>query len=248
MTNVSSFDMPFAKRFVEARQTLLSQFLPGLRQQLALESALDAGCGVGYFASFLRTMGFAPVNAFDARPENVTEASRRFSGIQFLCANVEDVAVRQLGSADLVLAMGLLYHLENPFIAIRNLHALTRKVMILETVCTPETRPVLYLRDEFENETQSLHSVSFYPSEGCVIKMCYRAGFPFLFKSTRFPAHEDFHATISRKRCRTILVASNVPISNNFLIPTRELFDIPNPLLRGWANMAKKLMQRVHFA
>ena len=43
--------------------------------------------------------------------------------------NVEDPQVRELGASDLVLCPGLLYHLENPFQAIRNLHALTARIL-----------------------------------------------------------------------------------------------------------------------
>jgi hypothetical protein len=41
---------------------------------------------------------------------------------------VEDLSLRDIGTVDLVLSVGLLYHLENPFRAIRNFHALTGKL------------------------------------------------------------------------------------------------------------------------
>src|SRR5437870_267493 len=86
------FDGPHSRRLTEARQRLLGTVLPTLRQQAGLDTALDVGCGVGFFSGFLHAMGFR-VLAYDGRPENVEEASRRFPEIEFLTADIEDPKV-----------------------------------------------------------------------------------------------------------------------------------------------------------
>ena len=61
----------------------------------------------------------------DGRQENVEEAQRRFPQIPFRICNAQESALRDLGRFDLVFCFGLLYHLENPLIAIRQLCAMT---------------------------------------------------------------------------------------------------------------------------
>lgn len=91
LSTAFNFDRLHATRLVEARQALLREILPAYVQEHGLRTALDAGCGVGYFSAFLRDMGFE-VSAFDARLQNVEEA-RRHPRITFSIANMEDQCV-----------------------------------------------------------------------------------------------------------------------------------------------------------
>lgn len=237
MQEVLVFDLPHSLRLTEARQSLLREVLPVLKQCVTLQTALDAGCGVGYFASFLHGMAFS-VTAFDARPGNVEEARRRFPHIEFKVADVQDPAVCQLGMFDLVLCFGLLYHLENPFAAIRNLHALTKKVLLVESMCVANPLPTLLFRDEGQGEDQSLRFVAFYPSESCLVKMLYRAGFSHVYRFTLLPDHEDFRATLWRRKVRTLLAATKVHIDVPFLAPVPEPVSTSDPWRTGWAKVA----------
>jgi hypothetical protein len=79
--------------------------------------------------------------------------------------------ILQLGWFDLVLCFGLLYHLENPLRAIRHLRGLTEKCLLLESMCLPEEKPSMLLREEPRQEDQSLTDVACYPSEGSLVKM-----------------------------------------------------------------------------
>jgi 2-polyprenyl-3-methyl-5-hydroxy-6-metoxy-1,4-benzoquinol methylase len=137
MTGTFIFDQPIARDFVEARQAFLQKILPPMKAALDLRNAIDVGCGVGYFSEFLREMGFA-VTAVDGRDENITEANLRHADINFQVRNVEDLRIRELGSFDLVLCFGLLYHLEHPMLAFRNLHPLTNKLLLIESACVPQ--------------------------------------------------------------------------------------------------------------
>ena len=101
----------------------------------------------GYFSALLQALHL-DVLALDGRAENIEEARSRVPGVEFRLADAEDSAVRALGKFDLTLCFGLLYHLENPFAAIRNLFALTRKIALVEGVCLPWDEPTLGVLDE----------------------------------------------------------------------------------------------------
>ncbi len=51
-------------------------------------------------------------------------------------------------------------------------------------MCLPEEKPSMLLREEPHQEDQSLTDVACYPSEGSLVKMLYRAGFPAIRKRT----------------------------------------------------------------
>ena len=205
------FDLPAARRLTAARHTFLLRLLAQL-SGLSLHTALDAGCGVGYFSSFLRERGFKVV-AFDGRADNVAEARRRNPEIDFRVADVESPEIFGFGAFDLVLCFGLLYHTENPFRVLRNLHAVTRSLLAIETMCFSGRSPALFLRDEGTVVDQGLRLVALYPTEVIVVAMLYRAGFPYVYRSADPPQHPDFQPGLFRRRKRTVVIASKVALS-----------------------------------
>jgi SAM-dependent methyltransferase len=202
------FDSDLARNYTEVRQTFIGEFLAGVRKQVELTTALDVGCGVGYFSQFLSGLGFRVV-AIDGRSTNIQEAKKRWPEIAFLTRNAEDPALPEIGTFDFVLCVGLLYHLENPFLAIRNLCFVTGKLLAIESMCAPGDHPSMELLDEYHEEDQGLEHFAFYPTESCLVKMLYRAGFPFVYGFKQLPDHPAFRATRARHRERTMLVASH---------------------------------------
>ena len=215
------FDLEESVRFVEARSEFLRAFLATFREPLQLKTALDVGCGVGYFSGLLQQLGLE-VSAFDGRESNIAEAQRRHPGVKFFVADVEELNGRETGAFDLVLCFGLLYHLENPLRALRRLHAVTGKVLLIESVCVPEQAPLFYMRDEPELADQALHAVACYPTEGALVKMAYAAGFPAVYRAARLPEHEDFRPRLGRRPRRTIIVAPVSPIQDSSLVLADE--------------------------
>jgi len=222
------FDQPHARRFVEARRAMLQLPLVDFREKLGIKSVADAGCGIGYFSSFLQSLGFKVVG-FDGRAGNIDEARRRHPDIRFDVANVEE-PILHMGVFDLVFCVGLLYHLENPLRALRNLAAITDKVLLIESYSTPQAETVLYLREEPHHEDQSLTYLALYPSESSLIKLCYRIGFSSVYRFSPLPDHEDFRDRRGRKRQRTMLIASRLsPLEFPYLWPVAEPRDFSDP-------------------
>ena len=208
---LTPFDRKEYRALIEAREQTLRRIVKRLKPALGLSTAVDAGCGVGFFSQTLAECGLSTCG-FDGRAENVEEARKRFSGIPFEQADVETREISQMGQFDLVLCFGLLYHLENPLRAIRNLRAITGKCLVLESMCLPEDRCSSLLRQEPRQDDQSLTEMAFYPSESSLVKMLYRAGFAKVYRVTPLPDHDDFRETREHWRRRTVLLASQTPI------------------------------------
>ena len=102
------------------RQTLAREF-PSDR---GVASAVDLACHQGWFSAHLAQAGFGRVLGVDARPEHVADASLIRDALslpqwQLLQSDVHALDTAALGTHDLVLCFGLIYHLENPVGALR---------------------------------------------------------------------------------------------------------------------------------
>src|SRR5205807_521141 len=111
----------------------------------------------------------------------------------------------------------------------------TRKLVLIGGICVPGPRSILELRDEVASEDQGLSSSAFYPTENCLVKMLYGAGFRVVYRFTVLPEHEDYRAALFSKKVRTMLAASKVPLTSTFLCPVPEPQNSPNPWATRWA-------------
>jgi FkbM family methyltransferase len=78
------------------------------------------------------------------------------------------------------------------------------------------------LQEEPRQDNQSLTDVAFYPSEGCLTKMLYRAGYGYVYRLVALPDHNDFKDTPTHRRRRTVLFASLVPVVTAEVTPLAE--------------------------
>lgn len=109
---------------------------------LAGHNAIDIACHQGWFATKLAQWHADDVLAIDARSEHVADTTmiRDALGLTHLRVQQSDVHALDaagLGTFDLVLMLGLIYHLENPVGALRQARALTRQVCVVETQIVP---------------------------------------------------------------------------------------------------------------
>ncbi len=209
--NLTAFDTRRYLDLIRTRRATIRRVVRALKPALGLRNAVDAGCGVGFFAQTLTDLGLE-TRGFDGRLENVVEARKRFPKIAFEQGDIESAEIAALGRFDLVLCFGLLYHLESPMRAIRHLGALTGKGLLIESMCVPGDEARMMLREEPLQHDQSLTDMAFYPSEPCLVKMLYRAGFAYVYRVRPLPEHDDFRETGDHARRRTILFASHKPV------------------------------------
>jgi hypothetical protein len=109
---------------------------------LAGHTAIDIACHQGWFASKLAEWGADDVLAVDARAGHVADTALIRDALQLpklrvLQSDVHALVPAQLGRFDLVLMLGLIYHLENPIGALRQARALTRHLCVVETQVVP---------------------------------------------------------------------------------------------------------------
>lgn len=105
-------------------------------------TALDLASHQGWFAWNMARSGFGRVLGVDARQSHVDD-SNLISGIygmdhlSFRQGDIHEQNPEELGQFDVVLMLGLLYHLENPVGALRVCRALCKRLCVIETQIVP---------------------------------------------------------------------------------------------------------------
>jgi tRNA (mo5U34)-methyltransferase len=115
-----------------------------LPASLAGQTVLDIGAWDGFFAFECERRGAARVVAADYYSWHGTgwgakagfELARQALGsrVEDVDVDVMDLSPDRLGTFDVVLFLGVLYHLRHPLLAIERIAAVTRGTLILETV------------------------------------------------------------------------------------------------------------------
>jgi hypothetical protein len=111
-------------------------------------TALDLACHQGWFALHLARRGFDSILGVDARAEHLADAQLMADvlGVRTLRPlqlDIEDARPADLGTHDVTLMLGLLYHLENPVRALRLARAVTRRLLVVESQVVPNLSGVV---------------------------------------------------------------------------------------------------------
>lgn len=115
-----------------------------LPQDLTGKSVLDVGCNAGFYALEAKRRGARRVLGVDGQRQHVRQAVfvRNVLGldVEFRRLNVYELTRRNVGEFDVTLALGLIYHLKHLILALENLFAVTRELLIIETAVMPPKR------------------------------------------------------------------------------------------------------------
>jgi hypothetical protein len=84
----------------------------------------------------------------------------------------------RFGQFDVVFGYGLLYHVENPAAALRNMAAVCKELLLLETIVCDYDKPVVVFDDETKTVSQALDGVGSRPSPSFVVMTLDRIGVP----------------------------------------------------------------------
>jgi ubiquinone/menaquinone biosynthesis C-methylase UbiE len=106
--------------------------------RLAAIRCLDIGCHEGFYSVAMARKGVQQVVGVDVREASLEKA--RFvtdvlglRNATYREGNCERLSPSDPGEFELTLFLGVLYHLENPMLCLRNIGAITRELCVVET-------------------------------------------------------------------------------------------------------------------
>jgi SAM-dependent methyltransferase len=181
------FDGDAALRINDARMRAIDS----LGLDFDAKCVLDVGSGPGHFTRFY-TSRRCSVTAVDGRADNIDALRQRHPDVRAVVGDVQSFDLTALGRFDIVHCLGLLYHLENPIAALRNMFNACAGVLLLETIVLDAVGPLLALDDEPKTVNQALAGIGCRPTPSFVAMALNRVGFPFVYGLAELPDHEDF--------------------------------------------------------
>jgi SAM-dependent methyltransferase len=184
---IECFDTEAAQRINRARL----DHLASLGLPLVGRSVLEVGAGVGHLTTFFVDRG-CHVVATEARAENSAELRRRLPTVDVRPADVEE-SLTSLGRFDVVFCYGLLYHLENPLRALRNMAEVCEQLLLIETMLCDSRFAIMRLEDETLSANQALRGLAHRPSPAYLATALNRVGFDHVYQATDPPDYQDYH-------------------------------------------------------
>jgi 2-polyprenyl-3-methyl-5-hydroxy-6-metoxy-1,4-benzoquinol methylase len=183
---VESFDTDAALELNSARLAHLAS----LDLPIEGRTVLEVGAGVGRLTDFFLKRGCSIV-VTEARAENVAELRHRLPTVDARVADVEE-DLQHLGRFGVVFCYGLLYHLESPLRALRNMAAVCDDLLLIETMVCDARAPLLRIDDEAKSVNQALRGLAHHPSPPYLAIALNRAGFDYVYAATNPPDHPDY--------------------------------------------------------
>lgn len=216
----STLELFSTKEYLAINSARLAH-LESLGLPLRERTVLDVGSGPGDLARFFVDKG-CDVVCVDGRPENIDGLHTLYPDLRAFVADVDGQPLDDFGTFDVVFCYGLLYHLENPVASLRNMAAVCKELLLVETVICDYDAPILRLVDEELVSTQAIRGLGSRPSPSFVGIALNRIGFPYVYMPTDQPDHPDFQfcwrndLAVQRDghQLRSVFVASRQKLSN----------------------------------
>jgi tRNA (mo5U34)-methyltransferase len=162
----------------------------GLPEDMTGMRVLDIGCNEGFFSFEAERRGAESVVGIDSNPMVV----RRFnlcrmamgSKADAYLTNVYDIKPRTVGTFDLVMFFGVLYHLRHPLLALEKIFEVASGTLLLQTACFDDPalgedsaakfHPFGIESGPAEKRVWD-HTVFWIPNSACVRDMLLHVGF-----------------------------------------------------------------------
>ena len=142
---------------------------------------LDIGAWDGWFSFEMERRGAEVVAVDCVEIENFLYAhDARKSKVDYRILDVMELTPRTLGYFDVVLFLGVLYHLKHPLIGLEKVCELTRDLAIVESYTADDPTAIdNYPRMEFYEHDELSEQLDnwFGPSVECMLALCRTAGF-----------------------------------------------------------------------
>jgi len=187
-----------------AREGFLRNCISQIPFRSELATALDLGCGAGYFSGIMYELGFE-VTGLDLRKENIEVCQARYPDINFGLINL-DKDFGDIGSYDVVLMFGILYHLESPLQTILRLKKTIDRIGIVSTRVAAGEELAMYLFEEKVGVAHNIARTTVVPTFPGIVNIFRDAGFDFIYLPQEQPNNIQWSPRFGNGRRYSFLV------------------------------------------
>lgn len=142
------------------------------------KKVLELGCGHGHISAELQKLG-AIVTCSDGRAEHGPIIEKKFPRLPFICHDCDSKSWPFDDKYDLIIHMGLLYHLQDPEYSIKQVCKHCNNLVIETTVMDHYDEHKIVFRTE-KGFDQGIHNIGSFFSEYFVERCLNESGFYYL--------------------------------------------------------------------
>ncbi len=169
-----------------------------LGDSIAGYTAVEFGTNWGGFSIDLACSGAKKVLGIDVRSDNIAKAKMlakyvRVQNVEFECADIYDVTQKNSVQFDIVLNLGLMYHITDPYRLIKHTFETCRVCAVVDTIThrEPFSGYIQGVPKDLERSEWGIHRVELHPTYRGLIDVMQAVGFRDIIEfSPVFP--EDF--------------------------------------------------------
>lgn len=162
---------------LEQQRQRLRQF--PIPEDLTGKRVLDVGAWDGWFSFEMERRG-AEVVAVDVTTSTRLMEAKKLLGsrIDYRIGDICRLTARDVGTFDIVLFLGVLYHLKHPLLALENVCGMCREMACIESFVTDTDPRAIPLMEFYEtNELRGQADNWVGPNLACLLAFCRTAGF-----------------------------------------------------------------------
>jgi tRNA (mo5U34)-methyltransferase len=149
-------------------------------QDLSGKRVLDIGAWDGWFSFEMERRG-AEVMAVDCIDIDKFRIAKQLLGskVDYRTLDVDELTPETAGRFDIVMFLGVIYHLRHPLLALERICQLTSEMALVESfVIDDALEPGPYRMEFYETDELGGQTDNWYgPSTACLLAMCRSAGF-----------------------------------------------------------------------
>lgn len=203
---------------IESMMEAIDSYFAAFKVSLSGKTAIDLACSEGFFTNYFLDKGLSSIDALELSEIGIERFHlvRALKGLPPIDVGQVDFelpfwseAVKK--SYDIVFCLGILYHMENPTFFMKNVAAITKDVLVLETD-TPTTETSFSGRGCFHLNSdtvtikvgESRKVLEFRPDQIALVYLLHHVGFR---EVTLLPASTKIKDKYFEKGLKTIVVA-----------------------------------------
>lgn len=197
-------------RHSQRRDYILPPLLQRFGGSLAGRRVLDLGCNAGFWALACLEHGCDYVLGIDGRAMHIEQANlvleaRAIDPLRydFRCANLFDIMDDEIGHFDVVLCLGLLYHVSKPMTLLEWIARLNTQLLVIDTSLSQLPGSAFEVRREPLDDPRAAcdYELVLTPTRDAVIDLAQAHGYRTEVLEPRFPdwtGAEDYQAGARR--------------------------------------------------
>lgn len=193
------FNEIFINRHAQRKKYFFDPLIAWFGGSLAGKRILDLGCNAGFWSLCACQAGCDFVIGIDGREMHIEQANFVFdvkrvspSRYQFVNANIFDIDFTQFGIFDIVLCLGLFYHINRPIELLEKISAVNTDVLLIDTVISKQEGSLLKFIHEDVNEPRMSvdYTLAFHPSPAAVLDLTKLFGYRTVIIKPEFDSYE----------------------------------------------------------